>query len=171
MAEFYSARSWEIPPLPWTNLSPPFSSDRGQQRAGVGRRCGIARFGIVYAVGIERGVVGIVRGVDEIEHLGPPVVGVETPPAGNSLSRLGRVALLPALLKLSGVHRAQAGAFGDNARRCPSPRVFPDTISKPWSSTGSGTPVSQLRTPAMPPAGFVSRFHEQSSARGVDPSR
>ena len=25
MAEFYSARSWEIPPLPWTNLSPPFS--------------------------------------------------------------------------------------------------------------------------------------------------
>ena len=26
MAEFYSARGWEIPPLPWTNLSPPFSS-------------------------------------------------------------------------------------------------------------------------------------------------
>ena len=26
MAEFYAARSWEIPPLPWTNLSPPFSS-------------------------------------------------------------------------------------------------------------------------------------------------
>ena len=25
MAEFYSARGWEIPPLPWTNLSPPFS--------------------------------------------------------------------------------------------------------------------------------------------------
>ena len=25
MAEFYSTRSWEIPPLPWTNLSPPFS--------------------------------------------------------------------------------------------------------------------------------------------------
>ena len=25
MAEFYAARSWEIPPLPWTNLSPPFS--------------------------------------------------------------------------------------------------------------------------------------------------
>ena len=25
MAEFYSARSWEIPPLPWTNLSSPFS--------------------------------------------------------------------------------------------------------------------------------------------------
>ena len=25
VAEFYSARSWEIPPLPWTNLSPPFS--------------------------------------------------------------------------------------------------------------------------------------------------
>ena len=24
MAEFYSARGWEIPPLPWTNLSPPF---------------------------------------------------------------------------------------------------------------------------------------------------
>ena len=24
-AEFYSARGWEIPPLPWTNLSPPFS--------------------------------------------------------------------------------------------------------------------------------------------------
>ena len=29
MAEFYSARGWEIPPLPWTNLSPPFSSGRG----------------------------------------------------------------------------------------------------------------------------------------------
>ena len=27
MAEFYSARGWEIPPLPWTNLSPPFSGD------------------------------------------------------------------------------------------------------------------------------------------------
>ena len=25
MAEFYSARGSEIPPLPWTNLSPPFS--------------------------------------------------------------------------------------------------------------------------------------------------
>ena len=25
MAEFCSARGWEIPPLPWTNLSPPFS--------------------------------------------------------------------------------------------------------------------------------------------------
>ena len=28
MAEFYSARGWEIPPLPWTNLSPPFSDKR-----------------------------------------------------------------------------------------------------------------------------------------------
>ena len=28
MAEFYSARGWEIPPLPWTNLSPPFSHGR-----------------------------------------------------------------------------------------------------------------------------------------------
>ena len=28
MAEFYSARGWEIPPLPWTNLSPPFSPVR-----------------------------------------------------------------------------------------------------------------------------------------------
>ena len=28
MAEFYSARGWEIPPLPWTNLSPPFSHRR-----------------------------------------------------------------------------------------------------------------------------------------------
>ena len=28
MAEFYSARGWEIPPLPWTNLSPPFSNIR-----------------------------------------------------------------------------------------------------------------------------------------------
>ena len=40
VAEFYSARGWEIPPLPWTNLSPPFSgvaagvtlsSDRGAE--------------------------------------------------------------------------------------------------------------------------------------------
>ncbi len=29
MAEFYSARGWEIPPLPWTNLSPPFSWEIG----------------------------------------------------------------------------------------------------------------------------------------------
>ena len=29
MAEFYSARGWEIPPLPWTNLSPPFSPEVG----------------------------------------------------------------------------------------------------------------------------------------------
>ena len=28
MAEFYSARGWEIPPLPWTNLSPPFSLEQ-----------------------------------------------------------------------------------------------------------------------------------------------
>ena len=28
MAEFYSARGWEIPPLPWTNLSPPFSASK-----------------------------------------------------------------------------------------------------------------------------------------------
>ena len=36
MAEFYSARGWEIPPLPWTNLSPPFSTDlTGSQRIGV----------------------------------------------------------------------------------------------------------------------------------------
>ena len=36
MAEIYSARGWEIPPLPWTNLSPPFSSirRRGQWNAG-----------------------------------------------------------------------------------------------------------------------------------------
>ena len=32
MAEFYSARSWEIPPLPWTNLSPPFSKQTEQGR-------------------------------------------------------------------------------------------------------------------------------------------
>ena len=31
VAEFYSARGWEIPPLPWTNLSPPFS-DRMTQK-------------------------------------------------------------------------------------------------------------------------------------------
>ena len=30
MAEFYSARGWEIPPLPWTNLSPPFSQIIGR---------------------------------------------------------------------------------------------------------------------------------------------
>ena len=29
MAESYSARGWEIPPLPWTNLSPPFSGASG----------------------------------------------------------------------------------------------------------------------------------------------
>ena len=32
MAEFYSARGWEIPPLPWTNLSPPFSTLRDLAR-------------------------------------------------------------------------------------------------------------------------------------------
>ena len=33
MAEFYSARGWEIPPLPWTNLSPPFSAIARQTKA------------------------------------------------------------------------------------------------------------------------------------------
>ena len=33
MAEFYSARGWEIPPLPWTNLSPPFSN--GGDKANI----------------------------------------------------------------------------------------------------------------------------------------
>ena len=36
MAEFYSARSWEIPPLPWTNLSPPFSGLSYKRRATTG---------------------------------------------------------------------------------------------------------------------------------------
>ena len=48
MAEFYSARGWEIPPLPWTNLSPPFSeiviTEKSSQakdvRAAVGGRYG-----------------------------------------------------------------------------------------------------------------------------------
>ena len=31
VAEFYSARGWEIPPLPWTNLSPPFSFARNRE--------------------------------------------------------------------------------------------------------------------------------------------
>ena len=35
MAEFYSARGWEIPPLPWTNLSPPFSDRSGQIIGGA----------------------------------------------------------------------------------------------------------------------------------------
>ena len=36
MAEFYSARGWEIPPLPWTNLSPPFSAEEQKgQLAGI----------------------------------------------------------------------------------------------------------------------------------------
>ena len=35
MAEFYSARGWEIPPLPWTNLSPPFSHAPAVGRIGT----------------------------------------------------------------------------------------------------------------------------------------
>ena len=36
MAEIYSARGWEIPPLPWTNLSPPFSIDPlGKKEQGL----------------------------------------------------------------------------------------------------------------------------------------
>ena len=110
-AQFRSGRQLSA----WLGLVPRQHSSGGKDRLGRISKRGDgyirrllvhgARFGIVYAVGIERGVVGIVRDVDEIEHLGPPVVGVETPPAGNSLSRLGRVALLPALLKLSGGHR------------------------------------------------------------------
>ena len=34
MAEFYSARGWEIPPLPWTNLSPPFSGENVRTQVG-----------------------------------------------------------------------------------------------------------------------------------------
>ena len=37
MAEFYSARGWEIPPLPWTNLSPPFSYDERAAEYAPGR--------------------------------------------------------------------------------------------------------------------------------------
>ena len=40
MAEFYSARGWEIPPLPWTNLSPPFSLVGAQMRYAVHDRDG-----------------------------------------------------------------------------------------------------------------------------------
>ena len=41
MAEFYSARSCEIPPLPWTNLSPPFS-DITSKAERTGLFCSIA---------------------------------------------------------------------------------------------------------------------------------
>ena len=41
MAEFYSARGWEIPPLPWTNLSPPFSIDRAPKTLAMWRMQGI----------------------------------------------------------------------------------------------------------------------------------
>ena len=37
MAEFYSARGWEIPPLPWTNLSPPFSPSKDASTSQMGR--------------------------------------------------------------------------------------------------------------------------------------
>ena len=37
MAEFYSARGWEIPPLPWTNLSPPFAHRSTQRKRPRGR--------------------------------------------------------------------------------------------------------------------------------------
>ena len=42
MAEFYSARGWEIPPLPWTNLSPPFS-DAAQGFEVIPRRWVVER--------------------------------------------------------------------------------------------------------------------------------
>ena len=52
MAEFYSARGWEIPPLPWTDLSPPFSPliakliVRDDDRAGAVRRLRRALAGV-----------------------------------------------------------------------------------------------------------------------------
>ena len=49
MAEFYSARGWEIPPLPWTNLSPPFS---GIRRQGVREAAGRA---IIGSIGADNG--------------------------------------------------------------------------------------------------------------------
>ena len=44
MAEFYSARGWEIPPLPWTNLSPPFSLECGGYLMGIGTHLGTVTF-------------------------------------------------------------------------------------------------------------------------------
>ena len=40
MAEFYAARGWEIPPLPWTNLSPPFSVETPRYTGAVYRASG-----------------------------------------------------------------------------------------------------------------------------------
>ena len=50
MAEFYSARGWEIPPLPWTNLSPPFSlAALSEDRIAQGME--ILEYGIDQAAG------------------------------------------------------------------------------------------------------------------------
>ena len=57
MAEFYSARGWEIPPLPWTNLSPPFSAIGPQQR-GAPECVGKTHLGAVHVTLAEEGFVG-----------------------------------------------------------------------------------------------------------------
>ena len=48
MAEFYSARGWEIPPLPWTNLSPPFSGTYG---AGITRHLALSGIPVLEVTG------------------------------------------------------------------------------------------------------------------------
>ena len=55
MAEFYSARGWEIPPLPWTNLSPPFSglihhSDRGSQYCSIDYQAVLKKHGLLISM-------------------------------------------------------------------------------------------------------------------------
>ena len=49
MAEFYSARGWEIPPLPWTNLSPPFSVGRPVDVRAYADRVAIRQDGEIVA--------------------------------------------------------------------------------------------------------------------------
>ena len=80
MAEFYSARSWEIPPLPWTNLSPPFSAidddsnQTGQMLAGLlGWSQGTFASGIAFADG-KAEVTREVDGGLETVALGMPTV-------------------------------------------------------------------------------------------------
>ena len=69
MAEFYSARGWEIPPLPWTNLSPPFSIKTGARLLRHGR---YAAFQMAEA-SLPRAVFA---GLHDL------IIGLRDPPAG-----------------------------------------------------------------------------------------
>ena len=103
------------------------------ERHEVGKRCGEVWIGISCAAGIEKGVVGLGRGMSGIEHLAPPVDGVETPPGGNSLfpwARRPSLCLPQTLLHVGRGRPESSGASHDGNRWHDCARQAPCGLSK-----------------------------------------